>query len=402
MLETAPQSLSLARPLFCQQSSSMSMGDTELNAAKNMMDPRGKGFTAEDLASKCFPPSFDLSQHFQNLCLEAPLQVSEDPEDPMPLDEEHATSTPHPILHTPISLEELKEVSHKANLTVSKECEARQGNLNQRWAIDPTHGYLMRLVTGCVPILNDGRIVLISSSKQNSWLCPKGGWESDELLEEAAIRESYEESGLLGALGPKIASFFLETKKARRRRLQTTLEDKTTKPETVLGGPNSGWSVLSQLSEEDILPDEDRSKATSSPISQAFDVGAPSPSANRTDVRVTFQLAKPHLPHDAEEPLTTACDLNSLLPVSGEAARSTASAVDTTASIASTHTHVCMTFFPLYVQSIQDTWPEDYRLRQAFHIDEALKIVRPEFRPLLEQVKANRLHIIPPSASTTQ
>jgi hypothetical protein len=61
--------------------------------------------------------------------------------------------------------------------------ESRNGRDHQRFATDPLTGQMFRLTTGSVPILNDGRILLISSSRKEEWILPKGGWESDEALE---------------------------------------------------------------------------------------------------------------------------------------------------------------------------------------------------------------------------
>lgn len=61
--------------------------------------------------------------------------------------------------------------------------ESRNGRDHQRFATDPLTGQMFRLTTGSVPILNDGRILLISSSRKEEWILPKGGWESDETLE---------------------------------------------------------------------------------------------------------------------------------------------------------------------------------------------------------------------------
>lgn len=67
---------------------------------------------------------------------------------------------------------------------------ARRGRLNQTWDGDT------RLVAGCLPVMPDGRVVLIRSVKRDDWILPKGGWESDETAEEAAVREAYEEAGV--------------------------------------------------------------------------------------------------------------------------------------------------------------------------------------------------------------
>lgn len=44
------------------------------------------------------------------------------------------------------------------------------------------------------------RIMMISSSGGNGWVFPKGGWELDETVEDAARRETVEEGGVRGEL----------------------------------------------------------------------------------------------------------------------------------------------------------------------------------------------------------
>lgn len=67
---------------------------------------------------------------------------------------------------------------------------ARHGREKQRYDGDT------RLVAGCLPVLPDGRVLLIGSVKGTDWLLPKGGWEHDETSAEAAVREAYEEAGV--------------------------------------------------------------------------------------------------------------------------------------------------------------------------------------------------------------
>lgn len=67
---------------------------------------------------------------------------------------------------------------------------ARSGRQNAQYDGDT------RLVAGCLPVMPDGRVVLIRSVKRTDWILPKGGWESDETAAEAAIREAYEEAGV--------------------------------------------------------------------------------------------------------------------------------------------------------------------------------------------------------------
>lgn len=67
---------------------------------------------------------------------------------------------------------------------------ARSGRQNAQYDGDT------RLVAGCLPVMPDGRVVLIRSVKRTDWILPKGGWESDETAAEAAVREAYEEAGV--------------------------------------------------------------------------------------------------------------------------------------------------------------------------------------------------------------
>ncbi|KAL5732536.1 hypothetical protein ACOSQ2_032228 [Xanthoceras sorbifolium] len=70
-----------------------------------------------------------------------------------------------------------------------------------------------RLVAGCIPFRyrdsNDSgeadyekivEVLMISSASGPGLLFPKGGWENDETVEEAAIREAIEEAGVRGEL----------------------------------------------------------------------------------------------------------------------------------------------------------------------------------------------------------
>lgn len=65
-----------------------------------------------------------------------------------------------------------------------------------------------RQVVGCIPyrykngsddtIDNELEVLMISSQKGQKLMFPKGGWELDESVEQAASRESFEEAGVLG------------------------------------------------------------------------------------------------------------------------------------------------------------------------------------------------------------
>lgn len=77
------------------------------------------------------------------------------------------------------------------DLSIERPMEARTGRENQRY------GSLgERLVAGIVPLSNDRKsVLLIQSMRRGGWVLPKGGWEVDETVEEAACREAWEEAG---------------------------------------------------------------------------------------------------------------------------------------------------------------------------------------------------------------
>ncbi|KAL6294106.1 hypothetical protein ACE6H2_002248 [Prunus campanulata] len=85
---------------------------------------------------------------------------------------------------------------------------ARTGRQRQRY-----EGHL-RLVSGCIPykfeksvggsncsLEKDLLVLMISSPSRDDLVFPKGGWEDDETMSEAACREAWEEAGVKGVLG---------------------------------------------------------------------------------------------------------------------------------------------------------------------------------------------------------
>jgi diphosphoinositol-polyphosphate diphosphatase len=55
-----------------------------------------------------------------------------------------------------------------------------------------------RLVAGVVPLSEDKYyVLLVQSTSRGHWIIPKGGWETDETVEEAAKREAWEEAGIV-------------------------------------------------------------------------------------------------------------------------------------------------------------------------------------------------------------
>ncbi|MQL97250.1 hypothetical protein Taro_029927 [Colocasia esculenta] len=88
--------------------------------------------------------------------------------------------------------------------------EARTGRHRQRYDDDNA-----RLVAGCIPyrLKESGdyttnleeklEVLMISSPNRDDLVFPKGGWELDETLQEAACREAYEEAGIRGIIHGK-------------------------------------------------------------------------------------------------------------------------------------------------------------------------------------------------------
>ncbi|XP_052208035.1 nudix hydrolase 16, mitochondrial-like [Diospyros lotus] len=82
-----------------------------------------------------------------------------------------------------------------------------------------------RLVAGCIPYkyrdneensdANSERVVevlMISSPSGPGLLFPKGGWENDETVEEAAVREAIEEAGVRGELMGFLGNYDFKSK----------------------------------------------------------------------------------------------------------------------------------------------------------------------------------------------
>ncbi|KAK9678063.1 hypothetical protein RND81_11G185900 [Saponaria officinalis] len=84
---------------------------------------------------------------------------------------------------------------------------ARQGRHRQLYEDN------FRLVSGCIPyrvkkgyedykssVEDSLEVLMVSSPNRHDLVFPKGGWENDETVHEAACREALEEAGVLGNL----------------------------------------------------------------------------------------------------------------------------------------------------------------------------------------------------------
>ncbi|KAF6155426.1 hypothetical protein GIB67_019952 [Kingdonia uniflora] len=97
---------------------------------------------------------------------------------------------------------------------------ARTGRHQQRYEAG------CRLIAGCIPFKytysddeNSGadsgksiEVLMINSPSGPGLLFPKGGWENDETVEEAAVREAVEEAGVRGDLKGFLGSYNFKSK----------------------------------------------------------------------------------------------------------------------------------------------------------------------------------------------
>uniref|UniRef100_K3YZ23 Nudix hydrolase domain-containing protein n=3 Tax=Setaria TaxID=4554 RepID=K3YZ23_SETIT len=91
---------------------------------------------------------------------------------------------------------------------------ARQGRELQRYS-QRTGG---RIVVGCIPYRvrrDDGEleVLVITSQKGHGMMFPKGGWEEDESMDEAARREALEEAGVLGDTEPMLGFWHYQSRR---------------------------------------------------------------------------------------------------------------------------------------------------------------------------------------------
>ena len=284
--------------------------------------------------------------------------------------------------------------------SILQRTESRNGRDHQRFANDAQTGHKIRLTTGSVPIMRDGRILLISSSRKEEWILPKGGWESDERMEDSALRETYEEGGILGKLGPKLKEIDYETRKAKKRRLELesfkkNLNRPSPDPVPVRVPPlpvtkdlvQNCSSTASSVyhSEDDMMQGSEHNKDNGNRVGNgnenSMDVVSKLPLAAQKDQMKTNQHQECGNVRDRSE-----VDTGSIC--------STASfASDTSSSCG----HVRLSMFPLYVLEVREHWPESGRARKVVDIDTAIEMMksRPEFHQVLLEVKERGYHLKP-------
>ena len=235
-----------------------------------------------------------------------------------------------------------RDVSEKLNAKVCNRKTSRQGRSGQRTLTENNES--IRLVTGAVPILRGGKIMFVSSRRKPEWIIPKGGWEKDEAMEESAIREVFEEAGVLGVLGPRLGDVQYETRKAKKRRLEMeSLERDLIKAEA-----------------------EAKTKAESSDSEEK----------------------------SVAEPVILSPQDIARIRAHAEEAQDKQQQDDKTSVASNSHSQVRMMLYPLYVQKVYDDWPESGRFRKAVDIDTAIQMLdnRPELKAVLMEVKERGLH----------
>ena len=325
-----------------------------------------------------------------------------------------------------------RDASERLNAKILLRKTSRQGRSSQRWVsgvssavkvniIDPiaqspvpkreigsnlsvaaNYDPVIRLVTGCVPILQSGKILFVSASRKAAWILPKGGWEQDESMEESAIRECYEEAGCIGTLGPALSPIQYETRKAKKRRVENeSLNETEHKAQHEATSFAEGWADKSKHKPN---PDESDTLVADSiddPLKNSNTAFHENSNVNGNVLRSNEPIttaAPPAQSAMTSETMTRIRQLTQTHRVGGHHTDTESMSAGSTLSAA--YTHVQMTLFPLYVQKIEENWPENGRFRKAVDIDDAIMMMedRPELQAALIEVRDRKLHLV----STTQ
>lgn len=229
----------------------------------------------------------------------------------------------------------------------------------------------------------------------------KGGWEKDEVQEESALREAFEEAGVIGVLGPRLTEVQYETRKSKKRRLETEELLKKNLEKLESPSPESPKVVTNEaiakvVTGEGVVAGGSVSNGISA-------VAAAVASTLATPDAVAVEAGHKEKPRETASPA-----IPNAAPVSDEAfakirermLQNTKRHNDETASIQSDasggYSQVRMCLYPLYLTSVKEEWPENGRLRRAVPIDEAIEILkaRPELQAALKEVKEKGLHLL--------
>lgn len=367
---------------------------------------RKEHMTSDQMSKWCFSPNdvWTTQQHQGQHQGQQQGQGVEEEEQKME-QEESSGETYHAISPREWQL-------HKKNIL--NQNESRNGRETQRFATDAQTGQLLRLTTGCVPIMNDGKILLVSSSRKGEWILPKGGWESDESMQVSALRETYEEGGILGVIGPKLNGIDFEKAKVKKRRLE--LESLKKKYEIACGNAvqsqqqsqpqdtpvSSTVSVQSNASSQQYQSEDDQMQANSNSGSNSNSSythqnsnesqTSTSTSTNDANAKSSSISTSPN----GKDCLATKIR-NELIQSQNIFEKHDDSASIASSELSSSCTHVRLCMFPLYVLEVREHWPESGRARRVVDIDKAIDIMssRPEFHQALVEVKRKGFHLKP-------
>lgn len=261
-----------------------------------------------------------------------------------------------------------KSESERINLKVKTQTISRNGRQTQRWYTDPATHTLYRKTTGCIPVLKDGKVLFCSASRKSEWILPKGGWEKDEAMEESAIRETFEEAGVFGIIGPTLGEIEFETRKGKKRRIE--FEEVQRKAKLIREAQSSSPKGVPQT-------EEGMTHVVSSSVTEDVVCREEKNEAEKTIQRSQSQ--------DQQQQQQLKIIQHSSDGDNGSVASETSSS----------HAHVKMSLFPLYVTEVMETWPEQGRFRKVVDIDEAIRIseARPYFQKALKELKERNLHV---------
>lgn len=108
----------------------------------------------------------------------------------------------------------LRAEGNRLRVKMANDLVSRTGRLRQRYDNQ------CRLVAGCIPYRykepaeacsgtakQELEVLMIFSRSGKALLFPKGGWENDESVQEAACREAFEEAGVRGIIKEDLGSW---------------------------------------------------------------------------------------------------------------------------------------------------------------------------------------------------
>jgi diphosphoinositol-polyphosphate diphosphatase len=326
-----------------------------------------ESMSTDALQELCFPADFSLSKIADyHSTIKTPHSPTDEGFHPVsPGSDVTAVNEPQQA-----RLVDLQTTFDTLTTNVMRSTVSRQGRNLQRWEDTHDGSQGVRLVTGAVPILSDSRILLVSSGKKAEWILPKGGWESDECLEESAIREVFEEAGCSGVLGPPLESILYKRRKAPKPRLESEVENMVLPFTMEVDGHVSPYFGL----------------RNSTPPPQP-----PLYSAVKTSITSTgSETSLSTMDFDS---CASSSNIHKMIPLDTS---TKPDGMDIEESSPRDYTHVRMVLFPMYVREVKDCWPESGRLRKSMLIDDAIAALasRPELQSILQEVKDKNLHLV--------